>query len=94
VAYFGPRPTFEAGEVLLEVFLFDFAGTLYGRQLRVSFIEFIRGDAKFEGADALTQQMTKDSEAARAILARETSQLRTFELGLDSIGGSPRRRQS
>jgi riboflavin kinase/FMN adenylyltransferase len=94
VAYFGPRPTFEAGEVLLEVFLFDFDGTLYGRQLRVSFIEFIRGDAKFEGADALAQQMAKDSAAARAILARENCQLRTFELGLDAIGGSPRRRQS
>jgi riboflavin kinase/FMN adenylyltransferase len=93
VAYFGRRPTFDKDEVRLEVFLFDFKGDLYGRQLRVSFIELIRGDWAFPDAAALTAQMVKDAAAAREILALPRAQLGTYELGLDTIGGSPRRRQ-
>ena len=43
VANFGRRPMFDSGVVLLEVFLFDFAGDLYGRRIDVAFIEWIRG---------------------------------------------------
>ena len=47
VANFGRRPMFDSGVVLLEVFLFDFAGDLYGRRIDVAFIEWIRDEAAF-----------------------------------------------
>lgn len=88
VAYFGKRPTFQKEEeVLLEVFLFDFDGDLYGRQLRVSFIQMLRGEVAFAGAEALKAQMTKDAALARHILSEERSGLGAYELGLDAIPG-------
>src|SRR6195952_5434106 len=69
VASFGRRPTFDNGAPLLEVFLFDFTGDLYGKTLDVAFIAFIRDEAKFEGIEALVSQMDDDSAEARAALA-------------------------
>jgi riboflavin kinase/FMN adenylyltransferase len=69
VASFGRRPTFDNGAPLLEVFLFDFKGDLYGKQLDVAFIAFLREELKFEGIDALIRQMDDDSAGARAALA-------------------------
>jgi riboflavin kinase/FMN adenylyltransferase len=69
VASFGRRPTFDNGAPLLEVFLFDFKGDLYGTVLDVAFIAFIREELKFEGIDALVRQMDDDSAKARAALA-------------------------
>jgi FAD synthase len=51
-AYLGTRPTFDDGEAVLEVFLFDFDGDLYGRQIEVEFIGFVRADAKFAAASS------------------------------------------
>lgn len=68
-AYLGTRPTFDDGKPVLEVFLFDFDGDLYGQTLAVQFIDFIRPDRKFDSADALVEQMTRDCETARALLA-------------------------
>ncbi len=68
-AYLGTRPTFDDGRPVLEVFLFDFDGDLYGRDLTVEFVAFIRPDRKFSGADELVRQMEKDVAAARAALA-------------------------
>ena len=48
VASFGRRPTFDNGAPLLEVFLFDFDGDLYGQTLDVAFIGFIREESKFD----------------------------------------------
>ena len=48
VASFGRRPTFDNGAPLLEVFLFDFKGDLYGQTLDVAFIAFIREELKFD----------------------------------------------
>jgi riboflavin kinase/FMN adenylyltransferase len=70
VASFGRRPQFDDGAPLLEVYLFDFAGELYGRTLAVEFVDFIRPEAKFESVEALTKQMKRDSEQAMAILGR------------------------
>jgi riboflavin kinase/FMN adenylyltransferase len=70
VASFGRRPTFDNGAVLLEVFVFDFAGDLYGRSIDVSFIEWIRDERMFDSAEALVQQMKDDSRRAREALAR------------------------
>jgi riboflavin kinase/FMN adenylyltransferase len=69
VASFGTRPTFDNGAPLLEVFLFDFKGDLYGRRLDVAFIAFLREELKFDGVDALIRQMDDDSARARAALA-------------------------
>ena len=49
---------------VLEVFLFDFDGDLYGREIEVEFIDFVRGDAKFASAEALKEQMAKDCARA------------------------------
>lgn len=69
VASFGRRPTFDNGAALLEVFLFDFKGDLYGKRLDVAFIAFLREELKFDGIDALIRQMDDDSARARATLA-------------------------
>jgi riboflavin kinase/FMN adenylyltransferase len=69
VASFGRRPTFDNGAPLLEVFLFDFKGDLYGERLDVAFIAFIRDEEKFDSLDALVKQMDDDSAKARAALA-------------------------
>jgi len=69
VASFGRRPTFDDGAPLLEVFLFDFAGDLYGRTLEVEFVDWIRGEERFESAQALVARMDQDSREARERLA-------------------------
>jgi riboflavin kinase/FMN adenylyltransferase len=69
VASFGRRPTFDNGAPLLEVFLFDFKGDLYGSSLDVAFIGFIREELKFDSIEALVRQMDDDSARARAALA-------------------------
>jgi riboflavin kinase/FMN adenylyltransferase len=68
VASFGRRPTFDNGAPLLEVFLFDFKGDLYGRMIDVAFIGWIRPEAKFDSVEALVLQMNGDAQAARALL--------------------------
>jgi riboflavin kinase/FMN adenylyltransferase len=67
----GRRPTFypEGGPRLLEAYLHDFDGDLYGEKARVSFVSRLRGEERFESADALVAQMNRDVEAARAALA-------------------------
>ena len=69
VASFGRRPTFGAGAPLLETYLFDFAGDLYGREVEVEFLEWIRGEERFDSAEDLIVRMNRDSEAARARIA-------------------------
>jgi riboflavin kinase/FMN adenylyltransferase len=69
VASFGRRPTFDNGAPLLEVFLFDFKGDLYGQRLDVAFIAFLREELKFDRLGALIRQMDDDSRRARERLA-------------------------
>lgn len=70
VASFGRRPMFDVGTVLLEVFLFDFAGDLYGRAIDVAFLEWIRPELAFANVEELVRRMDDDSRRARAALAR------------------------
>ena len=70
VASFGRRPMFDDGAVLLEVFLFDFSGDLYGRAVDVAFIGWIREQAAFDSLDGLKRRMQDDVREARAALAR------------------------
>lgn len=69
VANFGSRPTVvENGAPLLEVYVFDFSGDLYGKTVEVSFVAWIRGEEKFASLDALVAAMNIDKARARAIL--------------------------
>ncbi|HEY1748187.1 MAG TPA: bifunctional riboflavin kinase/FAD synthetase [Xanthobacteraceae bacterium] len=69
VANFGRRPMFDSGIVLLEVFLFDFSGDLYGRDVDVAFIDWIREEKVFGSVDELIRNMDDDAARARAALA-------------------------
>jgi len=70
VASFGRRPMFDSGAVLLETFLFDFSGDLYGAEIDVAFFAWLRDEAVFASAKELVRQMEEDSRLARAALAR------------------------
>ncbi len=70
VASFGRRPTVtDNGAPLLETFVFDFHGDLYGETCAVSFFGYLRPELKFDGLDALMVQMKRDEEEARALLS-------------------------
>ena len=69
VANLGRRPTFGKTDAVLEVHLLGFSGDLYGRHLRVAFVDFIRPERKFDGLEALKAQISADSERARTMLA-------------------------
>ena len=68
VASFGRRPTVDDGPPLLEIYLFDFTEDIYGRDIEVFFIDFLRPEKKFESLDALTAQIRADEAQARRIL--------------------------
>jgi riboflavin kinase/FMN adenylyltransferase len=68
--YVGARPTFGAGEPVLEAYLLDFAGDLYGEEVETEFIAFLRPDETFANAEQLAAKMRDDCEKARAVLAR------------------------
>ena len=68
-AYIGTRPTFDGKTVVLETNLFDFDGDLYGKRLRVAFVERVRKDLTFVGMDDLARQMADDCARAREVLA-------------------------
>jgi riboflavin kinase/FMN adenylyltransferase len=69
VANFGIRPMFETPTPLLETWLFDFDGDLYGKHLSVELIAYLRAEAKLDGLDALKAQIAKDALDAKAALA-------------------------
>jgi riboflavin kinase / FMN adenylyltransferase len=75
-AYLGTRPMFDDGEPILEVFLLDFSGNLYGREIEVEFIDFVREDAKFQSIATLKEQMAKDVARTRSILREAPEQPR------------------
>jgi riboflavin kinase/FMN adenylyltransferase len=68
VSSLGTRPTVNGTDPLLEVHLFDFDGSLYGRYLDVDFVARLRDEQKFASLDALVAQMHRDAAAARAVL--------------------------
>ena len=68
-AYLGTRPTFDHGEALLETFLLDFDADLYGREITLEFVDFIRPDRKFDASPDLVAQMAQDVARVREVLA-------------------------
>src|SRR6266542_7039449 len=70
----GVRPTFETGRgLLVEAYLIDFEGDLYGQTLRIAFIARLRGERRFPGVEDLIAQMHRDVEAARELCASFTA---------------------
>jgi riboflavin kinase/FMN adenylyltransferase len=66
----GVRPTFTTGRgELIEAYLLDFEGDLYGTQLRLDFLRRLRGERRFESAEALVEQMRHDVARTREVVA-------------------------
>ena len=64
----GRRPTFDGEGITVEAHLFDFDGDLYGKVLRVAFVEALRPELTFDGIEAIRAQIEKDCAAARIAL--------------------------
>ena len=81
--YVGGRPTFGGGPPVLEAYLLDFAGDLYGEEVEIEFIGRLRPDETFDGAEALAARMRQDCDAARAVLTaiERDDPMRRFPLG-------------
>lgn len=69
VASLGVRPMFGENRPNLETYLFDFSGDLYGAELSVGLVAFLRGEERFDDVEALVAQMDDDSRRAREALA-------------------------
>lgn len=67
--YIGTSPTFGDGNRRVEVNILDYRGDLYSSTLGIEFVAFVRGDRAFEDPEQLAEQMGKDEEASRSILA-------------------------
>lgn len=68
-ASIGVRPHFDGDVPNCEVFIFDFEGDLYGAHLSTGLVEYLRGEEKFDSLQALIDQMGRDCDRARDILA-------------------------
>lgn len=75
VANIGKNPTFGNQEVSYEVHLFNFSGNLLGQNLRVCFIDRIRGERTFPDAASLEKQIREDIEYSREVLGKKNRQL-------------------
>jgi riboflavin kinase / FMN adenylyltransferase len=65
----GVRPQFQTGRgELIEAYLLDFDGDLYGQELRIEFMKRLRGERRFPSVDALVEQMARDVEQTRALI--------------------------
>ena len=73
----GVRPTFGGNSVTVEVFMLDFDADIYGQLLMVWFVQRLRGEKRFASVPALQQQMARDVENARRILADPSWRRRT-----------------
>ena len=71
IANIGYRPTFNQKKLVLEVNIFNFSGNLYNKNLSIEFVEFIRGEKKFNGVPNLKKQIKIDCKKARTILSNE-----------------------
>lgn len=68
-ASIGVRPMFGENRANCETYIFDFAGDLYGTEISVALVEYLRGEEKFDSLDALCDQMALDCATARDVLA-------------------------
>lgn len=83
VASLGIRPTVnEVSQPLLEVHLFDFEGDLYGQRMAVEFVAKLRDEEKFDGLDALTEQIRRDARMAREVLGMNPRLVEASGMGI------------
>ena len=68
ISNFGVRPTVDGSKLLLETHIFNFDEEIYGKELTVRFLTFIRSEQKFDNFDLLTEQIKKDIETAKDYL--------------------------
>ena len=73
IANFGERPTADGTKLLLEAHLFDFDEDIYGKQLTVEFLTFIRGEKKFDNFALLAEQIKKDIRVAKDYHLKKTN---------------------
>lgn len=64
----GRHPTLPAGEPTIEAFILDFSGDIYGADVTVEYVEYIRGEVRFPDIDALRAQIARDVETARKLM--------------------------
>ena len=85
--YIGDRPTLDNHDApTIEVNIFDFNKNIYGDQLKIEFVDYIRADMRFEGLDKLSIQLGKDKKAALQLLADQDA---AFSLKKKSIEIAP-----
>ncbi len=68
VTNIGRRPTFDNGERTVEVYIMDFAGDIYGRELRIDVLKRLRGETRFADPHELTEQIRRDVADAQEYL--------------------------
>jgi riboflavin kinase/FMN adenylyltransferase len=73
VTHVGTKPTFDEPETMIESYIIDFGGDLYGESLSVMFLKKIRDEKKFETSDALSLQIKKDLDQAQEFFKKEKS---------------------
>ncbi|MDQ1141569.1 bifunctional riboflavin kinase/FAD synthetase [Pedobacter agri] len=73
MAYIGQRPTINGMTRNIEVNIFDFDQEIYGQDIKMNFLKFLRHDVKFTGLEALTLQLQKDKAATLACFASQDS---------------------
>ena len=71
VTNLGVRPTFAGEKCLLETHCFDFDDVIYSERVNIELVEFIRPEVRFDGIDALKEQINHDTEMARRLLANK-----------------------
>jgi riboflavin kinase/FMN adenylyltransferase len=67
----GTRPTFGEGERMVETYLLDYNGDLYGKKIAVEFVRKVRDEQRFPSAEQLIAQMRKDVQEVNAILTKD-----------------------
>ncbi|QJB56866.1 bifunctional riboflavin kinase/FAD synthetase [Pseudodesulfovibrio sp. zrk46] len=82
VANIGKNPTFGNDALSVEAHLIDFNGDLYGRDIRVHFVQRIRDERKFSGIDELKDRITKDVDLGRQILSQPEAEIRVTHADL------------
>jgi len=71
LTYIGSSPTFGGKERRIEVYVLDYNGTLYGRELKIDIMEGLRGDVKFKSTEELKQQIAEDVKKGKIILGNQ-----------------------
>jgi riboflavin kinase / FMN adenylyltransferase len=86
--HIGPRPTFRGSPPSVELHLIDFEGDLYGEEIRVDFIHYLREVRPFATVEALIGQMKEDVELAGRLLEQDRAQTEASQGPLDTPGDS------